>query len=477
MIRQSSTQLNQQLSQGKYKSVVYRICIIAALGGLLFGLDMGFIANSLDAIKSAYGLDLQQGEDFVAIIAYGGILGALLGGILARFLGRKKPLIAAGLFFTIASMLSATMPSITILELCRFIIGFAVGITSFVVPLYLSETAPKKIRGAMGTLFQLMITIGIFLIAVSNISIIQILVKPTITVPVMFLVIAAFAIIMFISCLTLPESPRWLVLKGRHKEAKAVLNKLRNTQAEVEEEYREIEDNVKTPTHSLSLLSKGYFWKVLILAVFIQFFQQLVGINIMIYYSPTIFDYAGMTGVGAMLLVPTVNMLFTFPALKWVEKWGRKKLLYMGSIVMFIAMVAVGLSFWVMGQGSPSSIEKGILLVSVIVYIFGFATSWGPVAWLLCSELFPQEGREIGIMVSTMVNWTFAGLVMGTSLTIMHTYGDDSIFFVFALFCLLSLAFVRFFVPETKNVTLEKIEADLKADVPLSQLGQSHAKV
>ncbi|WP_317135134.1 MFS transporter [Piscirickettsia litoralis] len=148
----------------------------------------------------------------------------------------------------------------------------------------------------------------------------------------------------------------------------------------------------------------------------------------------------------------------------------------MGSIAMFIAMTAAGLSFWMMGHSSPTGIEKGMLFVSVIVYIFGFAASWGPVAWVLCSELFPQEGREIGMTVSTMVNWTFAGLVMGTSLTIMHHYGNSSIFFVFALLCLLSLAFVKVFIPETKNVMLEKIEADLKAGVPLSQLGQGETQ-
>ncbi|AKP74284.1 Galactose transporter [Piscirickettsia salmonis] len=473
MATQFSTQLNQQHPpQGKYKFIVYQICIIAALGGLLFGLDIGFIANSLDAIKTHYGLSLQQGEHYAAVLAYGGVVGALLSGIFARFLGRKKSLIGSGLLFTLASIISATLPPLAVLEFCRFMIGFAVGIASFVVPLYLSETAPKRIRGAMGTLFQLLITIGIFLVAVSNVSIIHIFIKPTVTIPLMFLVISAFAVIMFIGGLTLPESPRWLALRGRHQDAKAILTQLRNTQEEVEEEYQEIENNLNTHTHNLSSLSKGYFWKILILCVFIQCFQQLVGINLMIYYSPTIFGYAGMTGIIAMLLVPTVNMLFTFPALKWVEKWGRKKLLYMGSATMFIAMIAAGLSFYTIGQGSPSNLEKGILFISVIVYIFGFAASWGPVAWLLCSELFPQEGREIGITVSTMVNWTFAGLVMSTSLTIMHTFGNSSIFFIFATLCLLSLLFVKTFVPETKNIMLEKIEADLKAGIPLNQLGQ-----
>jgi SP family galactose:H+ symporter-like MFS transporter len=181
----------------------------------------------------------------------------------------------------------------------------------------------------------------------------------------------------------------------------------------------------------------------------------------------------------AMMTVPTVNMLFTFPAIHWVEKWGRKKLLYVGAVCMLLTMIAAGLAFQSIGGVSdPSAIgsmPKAVLLVSVIVYIFGFAVSWGPVVWLVCSEIFPLEGREVGMTITTMVNWTFAGLVMGNALSFMARLGNASIFFLFAGFCVLAIGFVYMFVPETKGITLEEMEFNLKGGVRLRELGNRAA--
>jgi SP family galactose:H+ symporter-like MFS transporter len=220
---------------------------------------------------------------------------------------------------------------------------------------------------------------------------------------------------------------------------------------------------------------RGYFIKVLMVGVLLQVFQQLVGINMMIYYSPTIFGYAGMKGLLAAMTVPTVNMLFTFPAIHLVEKWGRKKLLYVGAIAMLVTMIAAGVAFQAIGSVSnPAMIggtPKAVLLASAILYIFGFAVSWGPVVWLVCSEIFPIEGREIGMTITTMVNWTFAGLVMANALSFMQAHGNASIFYVFAVFCALAVAFVALFVPETKGITLEEMEFNLKNGVRLRDLG------
>ena len=461
---------------GEYKKIVIWICTIAALGGLLFGLDIGFIANALPVIENIYHLGDAGGESYAAVLATGGVAGALLSGFFARFLGRKKSLILAGLLFSSLSLISATVPAFEILKACRFGIGFAVGVSSFIVPLYLSETAPASIRGSMGTLFQLMITIGIFLVAVVNVAIANTFANPHVALPMMFMVVGAFSILMFVGSFLLPESPRWLVLKGRKKEALAVLDRVMTNQDDIDHEIRDIEHALEGARGvSFGGIFKGYFIKIVLMGVVLQMFQQLVVINMMIYYSPKIFGYAGMTGLIAMLTVPTVNMLFTFPAIKLVEKWGRKKLLYLGSIVMLITMVAAGLAFMSIGNVTdPSQIgalPKMILLVSVILYIFGFAVSWGPVAWLVCSEVFPLEVREVGMTVTTIVNWTFAGLVMGNALSFMKEHGTSSIFFVFAGFCVLSMIFLKFFVPETKGVTLEQIEENLKAGVAMKDLG------
>ncbi len=467
---------NGSAVSGEYKKIVYWICTIAALGGLLFGLDQGFIANSLETIEKVYFLGVEGGEKYAAILATGGIIGALLSGIFARFLGRKRSLILAGFLFSSLSIVSATLPAIAVLSACRFGLGFAVGIASFIVPLYLSETAPASIRGSMGSLFQLMITIGIFLIAVTNVVIARIFLNPHVALPIMFLVIAAFSLIMFIGSFRLPESPRWLMLKGRKAQAHEVLSRVLCHNEDIERELAEIENAIKSDKGAgVGIIFKGYFFKVLLMGVILQMFQQLVGINMMIYYAPTIFGYAGMKGLLAMLTVPTVNMLFTFPAIKLVEKWGRKKLLYVGAVVMMITMIAAGLAFASIGGISdPSQIgglPKAVLLIAVIIYIFGFAVSWGPVAWIVCSEVFPLEGREVGMTITTIVNWSFAGLVMGNALSFMRDHGNASIFFVFAGFCVVSMLFLKFFVPETKGVTLEKLESDLKSGKALRDLG------
>lgn len=467
---------NGSAVSGEYKKIVYWICTIAALGGLLFGLDQGFIANSLETIEKVYFLGVEGGEKYAAILATGGIIGALLSGIFARFLGRKRSLILAGFLFSSLSIVSATLPAIAVLSACRFGLGFAVGIASFIVPLYLSETAPASIRGSMGSLFQLMITIGIFLIAVTNVVIARIFLNPHVALPIMFLVIAAFSLIMFIGSFRLPESPRWLMLKGRKTQAREVLARVLCHDEDIDRELADIDNAIKSDKGAgVGIIFKGYFFKVLLMGVILQMFQQLVGINMMIYYAPTIFGYAGMKGLLAMLTVPTVNMLFTFPAIKLVEKWGRKKLLYVGAVVMMITMIAAGLAFASIGGISdPSQIgglPKAVLLIAVIIYIFGFAVSWGPVAWIVCSEVFPLEGREVGMTITTIVNWSFAGLVMGNALSFMRDHGNASIFFVFAAFCVVSMLFLKFFVPETKGVTLEKLESDLKSGKALRDLG------
>ena len=464
-----------QCSSG-YKAIVLLVCIIAALGGLLFGLDQGFIANSLPTIEKVYHIGLSEGESYAAILAVGAAIGALCSGFFARYLGRKWSLVFGGFMFVAMSAISAMLPSFYIFSACRFALGFAVGVASFIVPLYLSETAPSSIRGSMGTLFQLMITVGLFVISLSNVMIVKVFVEPTTSLSMMFIVILFFGAIMFVGAIFLPQSPRWLMLKNRKEKAIKVLRRTLNTEHDIQLEIKEIEEAINCSVGSITgVVFKKYFLKILLVGIFIQVFQMFVGINLMVYYAPTIFGYAGMHGLLAKMSVPTVFMVFTLPAIWLVEKWGRKKLLYVGSVIMGITMAIAGFAFLAIGDiTDPSLISpwiKGVLLISSTIYTIGFAFTWGPCAWLMCSEIFPIEGREVGMTITTMVNWSLGAVIMGTSLSFMEIFGNSSIFFVFAICCFLSMLFLKLFVPETKGISLEKMEFNLKKGVKLRNIG------
>ena len=453
-----------------YNKIVYIICLTGALGGLLFGLDQGFIANALHPINKIYSLNLSQSEHYSAILAWGGILGTIFSGFLSRIVGRKRTLILSGLIFTCLSFSSSLVPNFTILLYCRFGIGFAIGLVCFTVPIYLSETSPTSIRGSMSTLFQLMITIGILLISLTNTLLIFVLGETTLSLSLMFGVSTIFSLIMLLSSMFLPESPRWYVLKKNHDKAIAILKKIYKDNCNARKELISIKKSVASNSSSrFDFLYNFNFFKVLILGMTLQIFQQLVGINMIIYYAPTVFDYANLSGFIALIIVPITNMLFTIPAIKLVDRWGRKKLLYIGSIIMMIAMLLFGLSF--LGMKANFNINKMILLFSAIIYIIGFACSWGPIPWIICAEIFPLKYKEIGITITTIINWVFAGIVLENSLSFMQNYGNYSIFFLFCGFCFISLLFLKYFVPETKNVSLETIEKNLHNKARLKNIG------
>ncbi|MED7788247.1 sugar porter family MFS transporter [Francisella sp. 19X1-34] len=465
------------VAQKEYKRIVFLIAIIAALGGLLFGLDQGFIANAGKTLDHIYNMapgSIAEGK-FNGILAYGGILGTICSGFFTRYFGRKNTLLIAGFSFLIGALVSSLLPPLGILTACRFILGFGVGLASFATPLYLAETAPKEIRGAMSSLFQLMITFGIFLICLVNVVIVEVSGHTKISLTLMFSVITLFAFLMFVGCFFLPKSPRWLMMKDKEKEARDVLARLRNKD-EIETELQEMSQNDKQKSHSVKeVLRKGFFWKILVVGVIIQMFQQLVGINAMIYYAPSFLQGAGLNIILAGIAVFLVNFLSTFPAIRWVEKWGRKKLLTVGALTMATALIVVAICFYALDIAHVhSAFPKYILLVACLVYIFGFACSWGPVAWIICSEIFPQNVREFGMTITTVVNWTFVWIVVAYSNVIMDAgaWGKPMIFVSYAIFCVIAVVFLKLFVPETKGVSLEKIEDNLISGKKLRDLGQ-----
>ena len=450
------------------KKVVFVICFIAALGGLMFGMDQGTINGTLDEIMKDFGFSTATASTYAGIMMYGCVAGSLISGWISNYLGRKLVLIIASACFALFIITGVTAFNAEILFASRFLLGVTVGIASFAVPVYLSEIAPKQIRGGMVAFYQLMITIGIFMIFVSNATLGQYHVSWRFMVGI----IAVPAIVMFICVLFLPRSPRWLMLRNRESEATQVLEKVRNHET-VAGEIEEIKESLKIKKASpMQLLRKGFFLKVLLVGFVLQILNTLCGINPVMYYSTMIFDHAGVSNAGLVtIILGIVNMLTTIIAVKYVDKIGKKPIIYFGLIGMGCMLLVLSVSFYCLGAGS-GMLVKFALIGGTVIFVFFYAVSLGPTIWAICSEIFPLEGRDFGFAVTTATNWIFNAIAVNFSLIVMDKFGGGLLFLIFAIVCILGVFFVYLFVPETKNISLEKIELNLKNGVKLKHLGR-----
>ena len=457
--------------KGGADAIVTKVSFIAALAGLLFGLDIAYVNGSLDLIVKEFALTESQAGYIAGVLLFGAAIGAILSGWLSRQFGRKKVLLLASLIFALFTFLGVFAPSFTVFLVARFIIGLAVGIASFVAPLYLSEIAPFQIRGRLIAMYQLMITIGILAMFLSNAALIHFG-----SWRLMMSVIAIPALVMFVGALFLPESPRWLVLVGRPDDAEKVLQRIRNTDEEVNFELNEIKETVKIKSGGWALLNKAFFRKVVILGILLQALQQFSGMNAFMYYSGQVFKAAGLSDpLLATIIVGLVNVLTTLIAIKYVDKLGRKPILYTGLTILVISCAIVGTLFKINppinGHIQMSTVEQWLTLIFSLLFIFGFAVSLGPIVWILCSEIFPLKGRDLGITITTATNW-ISNTIIGTfTLTWFQHLGVGGTFWMFGLFNLIGFLIVGFLTPETKNITLEELEKNLENGVPLRKIG------
>lgn len=453
-------------------SLVIKVCVIAALAGLLFGLDVAYVNGSLGLISKEFHLSDADSGYVAGYLLGGAAIGAFISGWLSRKFGRKKVLVLSALIFTVVTVIGTLAHTFAIFLCARFVIGLAIGIASFVAPLYLSEVAPFKIRGGLIAMYQFMITLGIFLMFVSNTLLLHFG-----SWRLMMLVLVVPSIIMLIGALTLPESPRWKVLVGKDDEALDILKSIRVTKAEADFELNEIKTAVAKHNSSFSLLTKGYYLKVLVLGIFLQSLQQFVGMNAFMYYSGQIFQAAGFANPNvATVVVGLVNMLTTIIAIRFVDKLGRKPILYVGLTLLTLACIVVGYIFTQQAPGSQlSEVMQYTLLGACLTFIFGFAVSLGPIIWILCPEIFPLEGRDLGVTITTMVNWIANSIIGIYTLEWFDTMGVGHTFWMFGAVCFAGFFLVRFFTPETKDVPLEEIEFNLKAGVPLAKIGKRTA--
>ncbi|QDH16047.1 sugar porter family MFS transporter [Oecophyllibacter saccharovorans] len=443
--------------------------LIAALGGLLSGLDVGVISGALNFIGRTYHASTVALEWVVSAMMAGAALGSISAGWLSYHLGRKRALFLGAATFAIGALGCALSWSLGSLICFRAIMGLAIGLAAFTAPLYLSEIATEETRGAMVSMYQLMVTIGIFLAFLSDT-----LLSYSGNWRWMFGVVAIPAILFLIGLIFLPHSPRWLMMRGRYKEARAILLDLRETPQEAAQEAKSIRAQLKTRQEGWKLFRTNLnFRRSIVLGMLLQIMQQLAGINIVMYYAPEILQQAHFDTQGQMwctALIGLVNMLATFVALGLVDRLGRKPILYMGFAVMAVGM---GLLGWLLHGGMHTEASQMAAVFLLVVFSAGFAMSVGPLAWLLCSEIQPAAGRDFGVAVSTFTNWT-ANLVVGlTFLSLMQKLGAADTFWLFASLNALFMVLTYLFVPETKGVSLAKLQNRLMRGVRLRDIGRT----
>lgn len=452
----------------KYKSYVYFIGLVAGLAGLLFGFDTGIISGAITFIQKEYHLSNAMEGLVVSIVMMGAVFGTFVSNFVSRNYGRHKALIAAGTLFTVSAVGSAFATNTEFLIIIRFFLGIAIGLASYTAPLYLAEISPREVRGMIIAFYQLMIAAGLLASYISDL-----ILTPSGAWRWMLGIPAIPGIILLTCALLLPGSPRWLLLKNRIAETKKVLAKIFSVE-QAEKEFNEIATRLHADKGSKvgwRALSDRRFVAVAILGVCAQMMQQWTGCNIVLYYAPIIFKLAGFaTPVQQMwgtIAVGAVMMITTIIAVKYVDKWGRRPILFWGLAMMTVSLVVLG--FATKGAAGSTTLQT-VSVIAVLIYIFGFAISLGPIVWIICSEIFPIHARDFGIMMTTAGNWIFNAMLALVFPSLIAWFGNNA-FFLFVAACLLSFVFVYFFVPETKGVSLEQIEANLMAGKPTRYIG------
>ncbi len=443
-------------------------CALAALAGLMFGLDIGVISGAVQFIQAEFRIPDHDIEWIVSSMMLGAALGAAAAAWLSFALGRKRSLLLGACLFVLGSLFCAAAWSPQTLIFARLVLGLAIGLAAFTAPLYLAEVASEQSRGAMIALYQLMITIGILVAFLSDTAF-----SYSGNWRWMLGIIALPGVAFLAGLLFLPDSPRWLILRGRYDEARGVLFKLRGDAAIVEREASEIQASLRTPQIGWHLfLKNSNFRRSVALGVMLQVVQQLTGINVVMYYAPRIFRDMGYDTAAQMwftAMVGTTMVLATFIAIAFVDRIGRKPILYAGFAAMAIGLGVVGA---LMNVGIGTHAQQLFAVAMLLFFVVGFAMSAGPLVWTLCSEIQPLKGRDFGIGCSTVTNWIANMIVGATFLTLLNRIGGAQTFWLYAAFNFVFIGFTWAFVPETRGVTLEHIERMLMSGESLRRIGR-----
>ncbi|GBR53345.1 sugar-proton symporter [Neokomagataea thailandica NBRC 106555] len=443
--------------------------ILAALAGLMFGLDTGVVAGALPFIaQDFHASDSMQGW-IVASMMAGAAFGSLVAGRISMTFGRRGAMMAAAVLFVIGTLLCSLAPEPGLLIVGRVFLGLAVGLAAFAAPLYISEITVESVRGAMISFYQLMVSLGIFLAFISD-SFLASGGHWRWMLGIMIVPATLFLGIVFI----LPQSPRWLMMRGRTEKARKVLQLLRSDEEVANAELADIQARLNQSSDAgFALFRKNrHFRRSVALGMFLQVLQQLTGINALLYYAPRVFQAAHFgtdAAIWATTLVGLVNMGLSFVAIVCVDKWGRRPLLMLSCAIAAFAMLGMGV---LLGLGAESFEAQIALCGFVLLFVAGFAIGEGPLVWTLCSEVQPTRGRDFGIACSTVTNWGANWAISITFPIVMTVLGASWTFVLFAALNGLFLLFTFGFVPETKGVSLEALESNLFAGKDLRHLGK-----
>lgn len=453
------------------------VLVVVLLAGALFGYDQGVISGALEGIQRSFKLSPLLVEVVTSWVTLGALVGSLAGGELADRLGRRRALRAAALLFCAGALVEAFAPGVLVLVAGRLLVGFGVGVAAVAAPLYAAELAPADKRGRFVSAYQLAITIGIFL---------SYLIDQALAGGhqwrIMLGISAVPGFLLLLAVLGAVESPRWLVRMGRRDEARAMIKRARPW-VDPEVRLASIDASLRNePPHaSWGEVFAPAWRRPLVIGIGLAVFQQITGINAIIYYSDKIFAAAGFATAAEQTQATTwaigaVNVLATLIAIAFIDKLGRRPLLLAGLVGMCVSLAAVGFAFRSLGDpGASTAVAGTVTLVALVVFIVSFAFSLGPVTWTVINEIFPGRVRGRAVAVATAVNWGSAFLVSEFFLTLVGAIGISATFGLFAFFCVVGGLWVWRQVPETKGRSLEQIQA-LWADRDAATVSPAHPR-
>ncbi|HET8557867.1 MAG TPA: sugar porter family MFS transporter, partial [Gaiellaceae bacterium] len=404
------------------------VALIAAIGGFLFGYDTGVIGGALLFMQKDLGLHTAgQKEMTVAILLLGAVAGAAVSGWLADRISRRRTKMISGTVYVIGALACAFSQSYWQILASRFWLGLAVGTASFVAPMYIAELVPPRIRGGVVSFNQLMITLGILGAYIVDWGFASFSNNWRWMFGIAVIPGAALAIGMYF----MPFSPRWLVEKGREDDAREVLGRYRDSDEDVDGEVDEIKKVTENEFSLRELVAKGVR-RMLIVGVALAIFQQIVGINTVIYYAPTILKFAGQHNTGALtqsVFIGCTNVFFTIVAILLLDKLGRRFFLITGTAILTAALIGLGIFF---ASTGVQNAVPWLALACLLIYIMGFAVGLGPVFWLMISEIFPIQMRGPAMAVCTMFNWGLNFAISYTFLTLIGAITKQGTFWLYA---------------------------------------------